>query len=453
VNEEARPYKSIPVENLLVDLTNPRHDPAANQQLALATIARDQGPKLVRLAESILERGLNRTELPIVTPAGQGEQYTVLEGNRRIAALKLLSIRSLSALIGLPHSLASQYARLHDRATSLPAAVDCVVMSREDAEHWIRIRHTGDNGGIGVIPWDGKAKHRFRGLSTSPALQAIDLVVQAGYLDDAATSKIAITNIERVLNTPEARRLIGVDVKKRQLILLPPEDKALGRLALIVADVLSRAIKVTDLDSKVQRVAYARDIAHRELPKSPGDGTPRGGTSSTESTRSPAKQARRVPTERDTLIPKQLKLEIKKPRINSIYFELMALPLQRFVNSGAVMLRVFVEMSLDDYAHRNSIPLTVRLKRPTLAGEKTVTKDMSLREKMRTVADHMEKTGVCDKSPLLGIRTIANNKYHVLSVDGWNAYVHNSSYHPEAAELKHTWDNIQTFVELLWAKS
>jgi hypothetical protein len=36
-------------------------------------------------------------------------------------------------------------------------------------------------------------------------------------------------------------------------------------------------------------------------------------------------------------------------------------------------------------------------------------------------------------------------------VDGWNAYVHNKDYNPQSTNLKTDWDNIQLFVQALWA--
>jgi hypothetical protein len=67
--------KSIPLENLIVDLFNPRHVTQPNQREALATIALDQGIKLANLADDIAEKGLNPSELPLVTPSEEKGMY------------------------------------------------------------------------------------------------------------------------------------------------------------------------------------------------------------------------------------------------------------------------------------------------------------------------------------------------------------------------------------------
>jgi hypothetical protein len=74
----------------------------------------------------------------------------------------------------------------------------------------------------------------------------------------------------------------------------------------------------------------------------------------------------------------------------------------------------------------------------------------TLRKKLSEIADFMEKNGLCSKEQLHGIRTAASAKGHVLSVDSWNAYVHNQYYNPSPSDLKNNWDSIQSIVEQMW---
>ena len=90
--------KSISLQNLLIDLQNPRYDPRTNQREAIITIVNEQGSKLVALADDIVnESGLNPSELPMVMPSGDENTFIVMEGNRRLTALKLLLSPSLVA--------------------------------------------------------------------------------------------------------------------------------------------------------------------------------------------------------------------------------------------------------------------------------------------------------------------------------------------------------------------
>jgi len=435
----------IPLQNLLIDLRNPRYDPRSSQRDALTKIAHAQAEKLINLAQDILDKGLNRSDIPMVTP--EGDMFTVLEGNRRLAALKLMSSPALVESLGLPQKLTKKFKELCNNAKGrLPTTIDCVVTTREDANYWIRLKHTGENEGIGVVSWDGAAAHRFRG--TSPALQAIELVEKSEYIDQETRNKlekISITNIERILSTPDARNLLGVEVNNQQLTLKHPEDDALARLAIIVSDVANRRIKVTELDTWQQRVDYAQKVASQPLPKTyKPSPTPSKTSQDEESTR-------RVTAERKTLIPRQLKLVISHTRINKIYFELQNLNVEKFINSCAVMFRVFVEMSVDDFAQRHKILLTVPTRSKTRPGSKPKMVEMTLRQKLTTIADYLEKQGTCSKHELYGVRSLVANRYHVLSVDSLHGYVHNKEYSPTPSDLKGNWDSIQVFVQKLWA--
>src|SRR5438105_2771330 len=79
----------IPVSNLLIDSENPRlSKPNVGQREALRELAEDQQSKLLKLATHIVTNGPNQSELPIVMAAGDRRRYIVLEGNRRLAALR-----------------------------------------------------------------------------------------------------------------------------------------------------------------------------------------------------------------------------------------------------------------------------------------------------------------------------------------------------------------------------
>src|SRR5437868_3974152 len=79
--------------DLLLDGENPRlPEPNKGQRAVLQELAAHQGKKLLALAKDIEKHGLNPSDLPIVMPVGGGDAKTfcVLEGNRRLTALKAL---------------------------------------------------------------------------------------------------------------------------------------------------------------------------------------------------------------------------------------------------------------------------------------------------------------------------------------------------------------------------
>lgn len=89
---------TIPVSRLLLDPENPRlPEIQGSQRETIAAVAQVQGSQLVGMAKHITEYGLNPAELPIVMPTGDDPRnYYVLDGNRRINALKVLETPELA---------------------------------------------------------------------------------------------------------------------------------------------------------------------------------------------------------------------------------------------------------------------------------------------------------------------------------------------------------------------
>src|ERR1700740_639869 len=83
--------KSLKIDQLRLDLINPRINKAGDQREAMQRIIEDQESKLANLAESIVNEGLNPMDRLLVMKSENGDgTYTVLEGNRRALALKIL---------------------------------------------------------------------------------------------------------------------------------------------------------------------------------------------------------------------------------------------------------------------------------------------------------------------------------------------------------------------------
>jgi hypothetical protein len=83
--------KNLEIDQLELDLINPRISKAADQHEAMQRIIDDQNTKLGNLAESIAEDGLNPMDRLLVMKSEQKSgKYTVLEGNRRALALRIL---------------------------------------------------------------------------------------------------------------------------------------------------------------------------------------------------------------------------------------------------------------------------------------------------------------------------------------------------------------------------
>lgn len=174
-HNEGMQHREVSAADLLLDVENPRHASANNQREAIDLLLDGMSDKLLRLADDITHNGLSPIDELLVLQNRNGT-YTVLEGNRRIAAIKLLANPNLAA----GRSIESDLKRLAAKA-SLPSTIRCsVATSREEAKHWQELRHTGQNEGAGVVPWSAESTQRFRRQKGSQADRAISFLDSIG---------------------------------------------------------------------------------------------------------------------------------------------------------------------------------------------------------------------------------------------------------------------------------
>src|SRR5690606_32955486 len=162
-----RNIQSIPLSLLKLDQENVRFgsDIAQNQREAIELIMSDpeDARKILKLAEHISLYGLDPTENQLVTPDGEGN-YIVLEGNRRLTALKLLQKPDLCPVERLVKNF---FDARNNIIGEFPEEFQCsVVSSREEGDKWVELKHTGQNAGIGRVNWDSDIRDERRARQT-----------------------------------------------------------------------------------------------------------------------------------------------------------------------------------------------------------------------------------------------------------------------------------------------
>jgi hypothetical protein len=446
--------KPLKVGSLLLDLDNPRIIKATSQREALQKIIADQDMKLAVLAESIVEDGLNPMDRFLVLRSeSDSNKFVVLEGNRRLAALKLLHnpnvLRDLEVRQPVRKRI-EQAAKDFDVSAVEP--VECyVVPDRATGAMWIQQRHTGENEGSGIVNWSAVARSRFRGRD--PALQALDLVINHGDLKDADREKAAsqqfpLTTLDRLLSTRAVRDLIGVEIDDAKLMTALPPAEVIRPLKRLVLDLANKVVNVNDLKKKDQQVAYAKKLG-KDLP----DLTKRSGAPQPIETFDDAafttpmvkpKRKAKPKAVRRTMIPKGCALNVTNPKITEIYEELRRLPLADYPHAISVLFRVFLEQSTDIYLTTAGIPLTLSLAPPAPRNE-----DKNLRAKVGEAIKHMIANGTPAKN-LDGVSKGIDNKNSPLYVETLHNYVHNVFYSPTERDLTVAWDNSQPYFEKIW---
>lgn len=438
--------KLISINDLLVNPENYRYTSVESQKEAIDLIVMDQKDKLLNLAKHIMENGLNPNDLVQVSPyAHDKSKYIVVEGNRRVVALKVLHTPTLIDISGLE--------RLRDKFLALKSefkdhiidSINCSVYTDpSDADKWIKLKHAGQSNGIGTVDWDAQQIQRFEEKvegKSSVALQILNFIKNSSVTPKEILDNIGsvpITSLSRLIADPDVRRFIGIEINNGLVTSVLPEVEVLKGFIKIISDLLSPEFKVKRIYTKDDRQDYIKTFSKKSTPdhsKMADKPWVLNGSTKNKSTIQPTKTI--ISKERKTVIPRKVKIRISNPKVNAIYEELKKLDAIKFTNACAVLLRVFVELSLDCYIYSQ---------KPS-----KITINSKLREKVQEISLLLESAKIIDKHIAKGIRDQVSIPNGVLSMDTLNAYVHNPNYSPIASNVIIAWDNIQVFMERLWA--
>src|SRR6266481_9128051 len=422
--------KDIDVDKLVVNQENYRFDPVDKPAEAIDLMLEEKGEEVFNLAKHIYAHGLDKAKYSRVLELKKG-LYLVLDGNRRVTAIKCLHDPALVK----DASLRSRFVNLLKGDGNVPKKVNCYVYStEEEAAEWIKLDHTGKNGGIGQDAWEPAGKDRFDykfSGKTSPAMQAVNLLAQETK-QSIDTKALKISTVSRILSSPESRSYLGIDVKGGQLVLTAEKKEALARLDKLFNKIIIDDVAVKEVYHTIDSAKFVRGL-FGDKPKKLGTVIPVSPKGRTSAARKP--QSLPKSSARTTLIPSSCIMRIPEKKINNIYHELREVPLADATNAIAVLFRVFLETSLDCYADKKGLTFGPKVK---LAG------------KITKIADALQKANTATSAQLTNIRKVATNGNSVLGIEYFHEYVHSFTAQPAPVDLIYKWDNLQEFFEVLW---
>ncbi len=440
------PYqRELPATSLQLDHRNPRLPvDQISQRETIRALAEYQGRKLQTLAEHIVENGLNPSELVIVTPNQDDDgKFVVLDGNRRLTALRALENPDIVADV-VPNSVAQAIRTLAAKYKSTPVdEILCVIcQDRSEANKWIELRHSGERGGAGQVSWGPDESDRFRttfmGEKPSPASQILDFLEQRDLIS-REQRRAAPTTLARALGSPDIRQVLGLSYSKKELKATAALEDVAKATAYLVTKISEGTLDVKDLYTKELRRQFAAGLPKDVAVSSwPNFGTPLP-LSGPETQRTNRKGIRRTrePAPRANLIPKDCVLKVTNSRVGAIEGELRRLTITSSPNAVAVLFRVFVELSVDEYRTSEGLP---PLKRDTLA------------YKLTSVADHLVKQQKLSEQKVRSVRrAAARDSFLAPSVTLMHQWVHNQYVFPTESDLRSNWDNLEPFIGAIWS--
>lgn len=439
-----------------------------SQEAALRSLIRDQARTndnlLVNLALDIHHSGLSPALRFIVMEKPDG-RYAVLDGNRRLAALRLIQHPELLP----PGPGTNEFADLVSGPGKEPDRVACyLVPERDDADDWLERTHTGQADGKGTVQWSPAAQHRWRKIGrptqTSRAIDVLDWLKRHVDDEDDVQDKIgyvernATTNLGRLAQTIIVRDLVGFHFEEREFVPDAPEPDVVRRLSAIVVD-LASGRAVTDIARKEDREKYIRDLlgsdlhgqqagslqaslleddeAHEDTSEPAeqedkddadeplvGDADPDSGSSQGAESRTPDRR----------LTPRLFRdvtVDGLHARTQSIFWELRNLDLSKFPNAAAVLLRCAIELSVDE--HLDAIG-------------RTPSPDTELAKRIRGSVNAL-KAGSSGDKRFESILTDLGKQYSLVSARNLNQYVHNINNSPLPRDLETISVNYSPLIE------
>lgn len=448
---------TLPIGSLLLDLENPRlAQGPESQRDALHALLRAEGKKTLELAKDISERGPNPSErLMVVAAPDDSSRYVVLEGNRRLAALRLLAEpkQNGEGILKAPTLKRLEWwSREYQKHPT--TSLDCSVFaSRAEANPWIKLKHVGESDGAGPVRWGTIEQMRFDSRQNNvlhPELQILDFVAEHAELDDETREKLhdfPITNLQRLVDDGDVRKRLGVDIDAQNRVMTKyPQPEVLKGWTRVIREIANGSVKVAKIYTAAERKRYLDGFKSSELPDaskaakssralvetSAPDG--RASRSGTKAKRSQVKALRKG------MASTKCKLEIGNPRIAKIFRELQLIRVDEFQNAASVLFRVFLELSTDHYAKMHRLQLA--------PGQ-----NESLASKLSLVAGDLKKKGVLDANEIKSLAYSAGEKKLVgANIVTFHAYVHNKDFAPMGVDLRTYWDNLQHYFEKVWAK-
>jgi hypothetical protein len=244
------------------------------------------------------------------------------------------------------------------------------------------------------------------------------------------------------------RKRIGIEIKNRKLYSALPADELVKPLRRIVLDLAQKSVRVGRLMKKEQQIDYVEKLDNADKPKLSSRSTVRAVESIREDEfrkrPSAAKERRKPdPAERRVVVARAAKLNVQDNKTAEILKELKRLKVDEYPHAIAVLLRVFLELSVDHHMDEKTIPAH-------FTDPKGNRHDKTLKHKARDVIDDLVASGN-SKKDFVGIERAVNDPKSPLNIDLLNAYVHNRFVTPKPRDLLGAWNDAQRFFERIWA--
>lgn len=473
----ARTTTRVKVGNLLLD---PR-----NTRLAMAYQTGDQRALLHELikhedvgslAKSIAKLGLFPHERLVVMR--EGVRYVVLEGNRRLAAIKLL----LTPELAQTPAQVRMYRKLAQSTDVAPlTTIDAVVVAdRLAAAPIIAKLHTQNP----KRPWKALQQARYyrelleEGLTTAEvaALLAVTLGEVRSYLRTESIYRVALTldlpdpvrqklesrsfpltTLDRFVESSTGQKFLGIrlDADHGFRGVVHP-DRFGVVLSKVVTDVATVKGLTRQINTEVDFGSYVEE-AKAELPSTRirgsftpahllGDGQP----SEEIEHATPSVTKRRTRRSRSA-VPTGFTCTTGHSKVRALFDELKTLDAAKQPNSSGVMIRVLLDVALWCFYKDNSLETSLLDHYDKDGKRRKHDREWtpSLRQLIKYGVDKRVFSGMTADG-YKALRTLlARDHNWIATIDTLNGYTHNPQVQPTEAEIRAVWERAEPMLKII----
>lgn len=468
--------KTVKMGNLLLDPHNariPTVNQTADQRALLHELVAHED--ILGLAKSIASLGLFPNERMIVMP--HGRNYLVLEGNRRLAAIKLL----VNPELAQTSSMVGNFRRLARNIDLTPLmSVDVfIVQDRLAAARFIAALHTRP----ARKPWRPVQKGQYYRYLVDTGLTPRDLAQEIGVQEGEvrrslrseiiyriaqtldltpdvrkrlASRKFSYTTLERFLERTAGQAFLGIKPDNTHGVrgVVHP-DRFRAVLTTIVTDIATQSGLTRAINTEAEMRTYINK-AEQGVPatKKRGSFTPDsflgGDDPRPEPPVAPTKP-RRKRRRSTSVIPRDFECNVHEPKVNALFGELKNINVRTQRNSSGVMLRVLLDVALWCFYKRTSLDTTVinhyDNKRKNRRHNSKWTP--SLRELLSYGIDNTIFPGM-SADEYKSLRTLlAKDANWIATIDILNEYTHNPQVQPTEQEVQTVWERVEPLFKII----
>lgn len=374
------PTKRLSVASLHLDSKNPRLGRETSARAPREIIQHlFEHDKALEVAQSVAARGYFPNE-PLLA-IKEDDRLVVVEGNRRLAALKAL--REPGLLEGSIQRQVERLSRQLEDPNDIATVPVTIAPSRRATDRQIAGRHVGTP----VLAWQAENRASFildklaEGYTNDQLRDQLGFKVsdiqqarQTRAIADMARSLDLPDEVRAKLDNPRAKlfttleRVFDSSVGREHLKVEPDADHGLrGKttkseflrgFTRLVTDVALGKASSRSLNTNDDIDRYFKSWDSKDRPGAkrgtfvPADVIRGRSVASPTGKREPPAAPKKSKQVSKTVVPRDLKVRFGNDRLADVRLELVKLRREDFPNAGAVLLRVFFELAVVDYLER-----------------------------------------------------------------------------------------------------